>query len=304
MMKLGITYLYTISKYGYPPKIEDDYKAMADYEAMGFHYLEMEALGPQHAEDVWAHRAELRKRLDAHGIRVHNFCAVDPDLVSLDTKKRDAAVERFKRTSELGVYLGTETLHLASYAPPVEYVTGQPYALGETYAIPGKMTVRIPDGFKWSNVWSALIDSCQRCSEIAAGLGRTIIMEPRVGEIICTSDSLLRLIKDVNMDNFKANFDTGHFSAARENIPICLMKMEDQFANIHISDNDLATPSHLTVGDGVIDWYEFFRILKQMNYSGYLGLDLNESPTLAGDLRRSVEYIKGVCKQLDIEIEV
>ena len=49
-MKLSITYLYTIFKYGYPPKPADDFKALADIEKMGFHYLEMEALGPQHAE--------------------------------------------------------------------------------------------------------------------------------------------------------------------------------------------------------------------------------------------------------------
>jgi len=303
-MRLGITYLYTISTYGYPPHIEDDYRAISDYQAMGFHYLEMEALGPKHAQLVWENRAELRNRLDAHGVHVHNFCAVDPDLVSLDRKKRDAAVERFKRTAELGVYLGTETLHLASYAPPVEYVTGQPYALGEAYAIPDKMTVRIPDGFDWAEVWGALVDSSRRCAEIAAGLGKTIIMEPRVGEIICTSDSLLRLIGDVGMDNFKANFDTGHFSAARENIPICLMKLAGNFANIHIADNDLTTPNHLTVGDGVIDWHEFFRILKRMNYTGYLGLDLNDSPTLKDDLKRSVAYIKNVCQQVGVAIEV
>ena len=304
MMKLGITYLYTISTYGYPPRIEDDYKAIADYEAMGFRYLEMEALGPRHAKDVWVHRAELRKRLDAHGVQVHNFCAVDPDLVSIDGNTRDAAVERFKRTCELGVYLGTDTLHLASYAPPVEYTTGRPYALGEAYAIPGKTKVRIPDGFDWNDVWAALVDSSRRCAEIAADFGKTVIMEPRVGEVICTSDSLLRLIRDVGMDNFKANFDTGHFSAARENIPICLMKMAGQFANIHISDNDLATPTHLTVGEGVIDWHEFFRILKTMNYKGYLGLDLGESETLVDDLKRSIEYIKSVCKEVGVEIEV
>jgi len=304
MMKLGITYLYTISTYGYPPKIEDDYKALADYEAMGFHYLEMEALGPQHAEEVWAHRSELRKRLDAHGICVHNFCAVDPDLVAVDDSKRTAAIERFRRTSELGVYLGTETLHLASYAPPVEYLTGRPYALGEDYAIPGQMLVRIPEGFEWNRVWAALIDSCRRCAEIAKALGKTVIMEPRVGEIICTSDSLLRLIGDVGMDNFKANFDTGHFSAARENIPICLAKMDGHFANIHISDNDLTTARHLAVGDGIIDWREVFRLLKVMNYDGYLGLDLGESPTLMDDLKKSVAFIKNICKQVGAEIEV
>jgi len=166
------------------------------------------------------------------------------------------------------------------------------------------MTVRIPDGFDWARVWAALVDSSRRCAEIVKGLDKIVIMEPRVGEIICSVDSELRLIQDVGMDNFKANFDTGHFSAQRENIPLALMKLAGNFANIHISDNDLVTTDHLAVGDGVIDWHEFFRILKKMNYTGYLGLDLSNSPTYKDNLLRSVQYIKDVCKQVGVEIEV
>ena len=304
-MKIGITYLYTIMSYGYPPAIGDDFKALADIEKMGFHYLEMEALGPKHAEAVWKHREEFKSRLDAHGIHVHNFCAVDPDLVSLDSSLRKTAVERFKRSSELGAYLGTETIHLASYAPPVEYLSGRPYELGEDYAIPEKITMRIPDGFCWERVWEALVDSCRQTAEIAKGLERTIIMEPRVGEVICSTDSMIRLINDVNMANFKANFDTGHFGAQRENVPLALMKLEGKFANIHISDNNPINSDHLPVGDGIIDWMEFFRILKHMGYDGYLGLDLTgDIDTLKDGMKRSIDYIKAVAKQLDINVTV
>ena len=113
-MKISITYLYTIATYGYPPRVEDDFKALAEIRDLGFHYLEMEALGPAHAEGVWQHRQELRRCLDDCGIHVHNFCAVDADLVQLDADRRRAALERFRRTAELGVFLGAETLHLAS----------------------------------------------------------------------------------------------------------------------------------------------------------------------------------------------
>ena len=42
-MKISITYLYTILSI-YPPKPEDDFKALADIERWGFWYLEMEGL--------------------------------------------------------------------------------------------------------------------------------------------------------------------------------------------------------------------------------------------------------------------
>ena len=303
-MKIGITYLYTILSYGYPPTIEGDFNALADIEKMGFRYLEMEALGSEHFERVWNHRNEFTSRLKAHGIHVHNFCAVDKELVSLDKPTRHAALERFKRTAELAAFLGSETLHLASYAPDVEYLGQRPYELGEDYVMPGKISLRIPDSFNWERVWEALVESSRRAVEIAKEWGRIVIMEPRVGEIICSVDSMLRLINDVSMDNFKANFDTGHFSAQRENVPLALMKLEGKFANIHISDNNPVNADHLPVGDGIIDWLEFFRILKRMEYTGYLGIDINgDVNSLQAGLMRSENYIKDIMKKLDIAVE-
>lgn len=237
-MKIGITYLYTILKYGYPPKVEDDFKALGEIRKMGFKYLELEGLGGKHTEGVWAKRVELRKCLDDNGIHVHNFCGVDPALVSMDDAKRKAAYEAFKRTAELGVYLGTETIHLASYAPPVEYIGGAPYQLDEDYSFGNTFKVRIPEDFSWEKLWSVLVESCKFTAEVAAQYDRTIIMEPRVGEIVCSADSMIRLINDVDMPNFKANFDTGHFCAQRENVPLALKKLEGKFANIHLSDNN------------------------------------------------------------------
>ena len=302
-MKVSITYLYTIFRYGYPPRVADDFKALREIENMGFHFLEMEGLGIEHAEQVWQQRQEFKKRLDGHGIHVHNFCAVDPDLVSLDGPRRKAAYERFKRTTELGVFLGTETLHLASYAPPVEYLGHSPYQVGKNYSFGDRFRLRIPDGFSWQRVWEVLVESCRFAAEIAAGHGRTIIMEPRVGEVICSVDSLIRLIDDVGSSNFKANFDTGHFSAQRENVPLALTKLEGRYANIHISDNDPVNTDHLPLGDGTIDWEEFFRVLQLQHYEGYLGLDLGGKQTIEQDLKRSLAFIKQVAGDRGIQIQ-
>lgn len=302
-MKIGITYLYTIFKYGYPPDPRDDFKALADIERLGFRFLEMEGLGRKHAAGVWKHRVEFKKRLADHNIHVHNFCGVDPDLVSLDRAKRRAAYDRFKRTAELGAFLGAETLHLASYAPPVKYLGKSPYGLGDDYSFGDTFRVRIPSNFSWQRVWDALVESCQVTAGIAAQHNRMIIMEPRVGEVICSVDSMLRLIDDVGLRNFRANFDTAHFSAQRENVPLALMKLEGKFANIHIADNDPRNTDHLPIGKGTIDWREFLRVLKRMNYRGYLGLDLGGRDSVERDYRQSLNHLKGIADELAIKLE-
>lgn len=305
-MKIGITYLYTIFRYGYPPTVADDFRVLGEIEKLGFHYLEMEGLGAPKMRALYARRGALLRALDDHGLRVHNFCVVDPDLVSPDAARRHRALDHFKLGAEFADQVGAETLHLASYAPPVRYLEAKPYQLGAKggYRFADHPRVSVPDGFDWNRVWGALVRSCRACADIARRHGKIVIMEPRVGEVICSVDSLLRLIEHVGRPNFKANFDTGHFSAQRENVPLALMKLRGRFANIHISDNDPVHTGHLAVGDGVIDWREFFRVLKTIGYEGYLGLDLGMSRSLVSAYRRSVERIRAIAADLRIPIDV
>ncbi len=303
MLRIGTTYLYTIMKYGYPPKPEDDFRAFEEIASMGFRFLEMEGLGSQHAESVFCNKEKYRQALANAGIHVHNFCIVNPDLVSLDDTKRRKAYEEFRRFAEIGAVLEAETYHLASYTPPVIFEGRAPYQLdGGDYEFADQISLHIPDGFNWQRVWDVLVESAGFCADVAAEYGKTILMEPRVGEIICSVDSMIRLLDDAGRPNLKANFDTGHFAAQRENVNLALMKLEDRFANIHIADNDGATVDHLSVGDGVIDWAEFFRILKMMDYSGYVGLDLGRT-NLQENLVRSREFVRKVAESAGFEVE-
>jgi sugar phosphate isomerase/epimerase len=208
--------------------------------------------------------------------------------------------------AELAAFFGSETLHLASYAPPVRYISARPYQLGRKsgYKFTNQTRVRIPAGFEWPRVWQALVSSCRECAAVAAGYRKTVIMEPRVGEVICSVDSLLRLIEHVAHPNFQANFDTGHFSAQRENVALALTKLAGKFANIHISDNNPVNTNHLPIGDGAIDWLEFFRVLKMQNYAGYLGLDLGMSKTIERDYQKSLNRICGFASKWKLPVEV
>jgi sugar phosphate isomerase/epimerase len=305
-MRIGITYLYTIFRYGYPHSLDDAFRSIAEVRRLGFRFLEMEGLGVDLLQALYHQRDRLVKVAVDSGVHVHNFCVVDPDLVSLDRTSQDRALKRFKLGAEIAAGLGSETLHLASYAPPVEYQSAKPYELNteQGYSFPEGVRLRIPDGFDWDAVWGALVRSCQACADIAAGYGKTVLMEPRVGEVICSVDSLLRLIADVGRPNFKANFDTGHFSAQRENVALALMKLRGRFANIHISDNNPVDTAHLPIGAGAIDWLEFFRTLRNIGYAGYLGLDFGMTETLLEDYRRSVERIQSIATELGISLEV
>ncbi len=191
-MRLSITYLYVIFQYGYPHSIRDVLAALPQIRRLGFRFLEMEGLGAAHLRAMYAHRKTVAAALADCGLHVHNFCVVDPALVSLNAGKRRKALDGFRMGAELGALFGSETLHLASYAPPVRYISAKPYELGgkRKYAFANQTRVRIPACFRWQSVWDALVTSCRACADIAAGHGKTVIMEPRVGEVICSVDAV------------------------------------------------------------------------------------------------------------------
>jgi len=305
-MRLSLTYLYVIFQYGYPHSVRDVLRALPRIRKLGFRFLEMEGLGPAHLQALHRSRDAVRKGLADSGLHVHNFCVVDPGLVSLNAAARLKALDRFKLGAELGEFLGAETLHLASYAPPVRYLDARPYQLGtgKGYHFATHSRVRIPKGFDWRVVWETLVESCRMCADIAAQHGKIVLMEPRIGEVICSVDSQLRLIEHVDRPNFKANFDTAHFSAQRENVVLALEKLRGHFANIHIADNDPVNTEHLPIGEGIIDWKEFFRVLQRIEYEGYLGLDLGATRNLVADYRKSVERIQAIASELKLRIEV
>ncbi len=305
-MKLSVTYLVTILRYGYPPKARDDFKSLEYLNRLGFRYLEMEGLGTEHAANLKRNLADYKKALADNNIHIHNFCAVNPDLVSLDKAKRMKAYDYFMEMADIGCELGAETLHLASYAPPVTYLGRAPYQLdGGDYDFGVKAGIRIPDDFDWERVWDTVVESAGFCAEYGRKLGRVVIMEPRVGEVICSVDSMLRLLDAVGSEYLKANMDTGHFSAQREDCCLALAKLKGRFANIHIADNFPVNCDHLPIGEGSIDWNEFFRILKLQGYNGYLGLDFGakDSDELERRLLKSRDYCAQIAENNGISLE-
>ena len=159
-MRIGITYLYTIFRYGYPHGLEEALRSIAEVRALGFRFLEMEGLGAELLRELYDRRELLVKIAADSGVHVHNFCVVDPQLVSLDPATRQQALKGFQMGAEIAAGLGCETLHLASYAPPVEYQAAKPYELNaeQGYGFPeGAVRLRIPDGFDWDSVWRALV---------------------------------------------------------------------------------------------------------------------------------------------------
>jgi sugar phosphate isomerase/epimerase len=272
-IKLGVAYAFQIAKYGYPPSFEDLDRGLVDLSRLGFRYTELEGLGKGWNQHFERHRRRYRTMLNDLGIHVYNYCIVDPALVSLDRTKRKKAYELYEQGCENAAAFGAESIHLASYAPPLKF-SRRPYKLGEEYNFKLDYRPTIPAGFDWKACWGAVVESCRRACETAAKYRLNVLMEPRVGEVICNSESMLMLLKEVDHPRLKANFDFAHFVAQKEILPLSWAKLAKHVGGIHVADNNTKDVEHRQIGQGTIDFDTILRLIGQSDYQGYMGLDL------------------------------
>ena len=244
-MKINCCWLYAISKYGYPPSLDKIFRAIEEMAALGFRDIELEGVRRDNLEEVYRNRAALKKHCDDLRLRVVNFCPVLPDIVSLDPAARQQALDLFDLGIEVAQYFGCETVQSDSYVPPIEFIGDTPYKQSIEYG--KRFTVKIDPSFSWSAVWDALVDSIRIFAVHARQAGLKLIMEPRIGEIISNTDSMLRLMDAVGDDNFYAVLDTAHQHAQKEILPLSVEKLGRRIEYLHVADNDGRENEHLAL---------------------------------------------------------
>lgn len=134
-----------------------------------------------------------------------------------------------------------------------------------------------------------LVEACREIADYAKQYGITTSVENH-GFYVQASDRVIRLVEEVNRDNFKTTVDVGNFLCVDEN-PVAAVKKNIKYASfIHFKDF-YYRPSYLNpgegwfkttagnylrgaiVGHGDIDIREIVRIIKNSGYDGYISIE-------------------------------
>ncbi len=277
-MKITCCWMYAIAKYGYPPSIENILKSIKEISNLGFEYMEIEGFGYENVQEVIDNINEIKSICKNEGMKISNFAVLLPDTISMDPSVKRKALDLFKKGVEAAAIIESPFVWIDSYTPPVEIIKGE--ILTNELAFGTQTQIRIPDNFSWKSFWDNFVDTIIRCTEIVKSNGMTLLIEPRVGEVVSNSDGLIRLGELINDEHFGIIFDTAHLHAQKELLPLSVHKLGKLVRYVHAADNDGRDNNHYLIGKGNINWDSVFESLKQIGFNGFFATDLEKVPNL------------------------
>ena len=278
-------YLHVITKYGYPPPADGTHRYLNEMRALGFSNVELEGIREKHLMEMYTQRDSIKRHLRDLNLQVPVYCTVLPGLSSIDAQERKKQIELFKYGCETASTLGANYILDNCPIAPFQFPGEIPIIRHYDDDILAKAI--LPGDFAWSLFYSMLVEVYQSLCNIASDHGLTYLMHPAVGTLCATPEAFHSFYDDVQCDNLGYNFDTANLIALRQNLSLALHQLHGLIPYIHISDTLVDKHQHLPLGKGCIDWQVFFDQLRDMEYDGFLGIDIGGSESEIGDLNHA-----------------
>jgi len=280
--RITCCYLYSITRYGYPPPADGTLKYLEEMAALGFKSVELEGIRDKHLLEMFDLRFDNKAKLKELDLNIPYFCAVLPGMASSDKNIRDKNLELFEKGCEVAHLLGAKGILDNAPIPPYQFPDNIPVV--RHYDEDVLMAASIPKDLSWNRYWDELINTFNTACQIAAGKDLTFQMHPALGVLLANTDSFLYFFDAVGCNNLRFNLDTANQYAMKENLVLALLKLKDHLDYIHISDNGGNRVEHLVPEKGNINWNSFFEALDRINFKGYFGLDIGGDESEIGDL--------------------
>lgn len=222
-------------------------------------------------------RVEMKKMINGEGLAVSSLLPAPGggpgnNPTSILPEERAATIAHYKEVVDLAHDLGSER---------VLYIAGW-----RQFGVPTS------DTMDWC--LHALVE----IAKDAAQKGVTICVEPTSADsnLIETIGQAMKLRDDSGLPNVKVMFDTYHALYRNEVSSDYVYEMAPHLAHVHFADIDRKPP-----GEGVVDWVGVMQALKDIDFKGYLTMEIGFAARRVEPdryARSALNYLKGVEAQL------
>lgn len=269
-VKLGI------SSYSYwhfrPPKtpIEKVIEEASRLEVEGVDILHRQ----MDSEDL-GYLKKLKRTAFVNGVDL--IClSIHQDFVDPDPEVRRRNIRHTEKCIELAHEMGIPSIRLNSGRwGTIRSFDDLMAARGEEPTLPGHTE---DEGFKWC------IDSIQRCLPLAEKRGVVLALENHWG-LTRTPEGLLRILNATDSPWLGALMDTGNF-------------LEDPYPKLtQIAPKTVFVQAKTYFGGGEwytldLDYHRVAKILREVNYHGYVSLEFEGKEAAESGVRKSVRLLR------------
>ena len=199
-------------------------------------------------------------------------------------------LELFEQGAQTAAALGAPSVYIDAFTFDCHVFGGDEEAGELSYG--QQIPAYLPSSdFDWPQFWDHYVGCIAKCSAIARACGLSLLLEPRIGEIVSNSDGALALAEAVGDSNFGLIFDVAHLHAQKENLAVSVAKLHRHIKYVDVSDNDGCRNRHLVPGDGLVDWDGLFDSLVLYGVEAPLAVDLEKLNDVQGSFRRTLDFL-------------
>ena len=113
---------------------------------------------------------------------------------------------------------------------------------------------KIPVGYKYPIYAKYVIETIKDFCQICNNLDITPVIEPRVGHVISSPDSVELLESKLGNLPFKVVFDVTHMEFQGINTCDAWQALKEHTIAVHMSDTDVSGSHHTAIGEGSVPW--------------------------------------------------
>jgi len=256
----------------------------------GYDAIDLIACAP-HAEPREINRknrAKLRKLVDSYGLSINQIASFGHPTTGIFAEMEGYVKAQLERL-DFAKDVGADHLEI----------------------VPGFKRPDLPVELTWK--WA--VENHSKIVEYAEKIGVPIAVEfepiqpsqemwgkpmpPNVHDL----KTLKKFIDEIGSGFCRANLDIGHCNIVAkgnpENIRHELLALKDYIIGVHCNDNDGITDLNLIPGKGTCNFEYYLKVLDQMGYKKFVGIELEGEDDPEPAAKESLNYIKNVLLRIN-----
>ena len=142
-----------------------------------------------------------------------------------------------------------------------------------------------------SDPWAIAVERLRKVIDYAATQDVKITMEPinrYETDFVLSAEDGMRLVEDLNCDNFGLMLDVFHMNIEDSSIEEGLRQTGDRLWHVHVADSNRQYP-----GRGHLDFDSIFATLTDMGYQGYVSAEMFPRPDGDTAAKETIDFLRG-----------